>query len=127
MIRTVVKGWLKAYENYEGEECLWLDVSKDGEEHDKTLTEKLDFLCDKRATVRYYTCDKEFEEDRADEYFIRSYYGDVYCDYSMHYSEYTGYLWTDEELRIGGHDLLQELYSHVGEYILIIAEVEERA
>jgi hypothetical protein len=31
-------------------------------------------------------------------------------------SEYTGYLWTDEDLMVGGHDLLAELKSHLGKF-----------
>src|SRR5437868_3327415 len=34
-----------------------------------------------------------------------------------HYSEITGYLWTDENLMVGGHDLLDELRSHKGSFV----------
>lgn len=40
-------------------------------------------------------------------------------DYEPHYSEITGYLWTDESLIVGGHDLLQELASYAGKYAVI--------
>jgi hypothetical protein len=35
------------------------------------------------------------------------------------YSEITGYLWTEESLMIGGHDLLEIFRSHVGHYLVL--------
>ena len=39
--------------------------------------------------------------------------------YIHRYSEETGYLWTDEKLEIGGHDILKELYSYIGKYLYL--------
>lgn len=120
----VVSGWIKEYENSEGESVLWLDSQNEYDEHEETLTERLEFFTRKRATVRYYSCDKKFTEEEAQDYFIRKLYGDIDCEYDMAYSECTGYLWTDESLKVGGHDLLRELYSHVGKYVMIVVDVD---
>lgn len=126
MNSTIIEGWIKLYENSEGANVLWLDSQNNYNESDNTLTERLEFLCGKCATVRYYACNKEFNTDNADEYLIRTIYGDISCDYGMEYSEYTGYLWTNEELKVGGHDLLNELYSCVGKYVLIVVDIDEQ-
>ena len=49
--------------------------------------------------------------------------GDANVDLQSRYSEITGYLWTDEDLNVGGHDLLAELKGHVGKWLIM--EVEE--
>lgn len=41
------------------------------------------------------------------------------------YSEITGYLWTDEELKTGGHDLLKELRAHAGKYAVVKIQIHE--
>ena len=46
-------------------------------------------------------------------------------EYSHAYSEYTGYLWTDEKLVIGGHDLLNEIKGNIGKYIHLEIEKED--
>lgn len=38
-------------------------------------------------------------------------------DYEVFFSDITGYLWTNEELQVGGHDLLAELKGHVGRWL----------
>jgi hypothetical protein len=38
-------------------------------------------------------------------------------DYSHAYSEYTGYLWTNEEFKVGGHDIKSLLISNIEKYI----------
>jgi hypothetical protein len=45
--------------------------------------------------------------------------GEGDATFGARYSEDTGYLWTDEELNVGGHDLLGELESHEGRYCLL--------
>ena len=68
------------------------------------------------VTARYYLSDEERSTDQLLENQIRLLAGVAEADYSDYYSEYTGYLWTDEECVIGGHDLLAELLSNVGRY-----------
>lgn len=45
------------------------------------------------------------------------------ADFYHHYSEMTGYLWTDEEGKIGGHDLLEIFRQHIGDYCYLIVSV----
>ncbi|MNJ80064.1 hypothetical protein D3C77_783070 [compost metagenome] len=48
-----------------------------------------------------------------------------FCDvgYGARYSELTGYLWTDEYLKVGGHDIIEELRSYVGKWLILEIEV----
>lgn len=77
-------------------------------------------------TVRYWVSDKEKTKIELQESVLKKYFGALDCEYGDHYSEITGYLWTDEELKLGGHDLLDELRSHIGKYIYLEIEVHEQ-
>jgi hypothetical protein len=46
--------------------------------------------------------------------------GAVEADYDVAYSEVTGYLWTDEEGTIGGHDLVKEFRSAAGRQAALV-------
>lgn len=71
------------------------------------------------VTVKYFISEKEKEIEDLNENLIKTIIGDISADYSDRYSEYTGYLWTDEELNIGGHDLIEELKSNLGKYLYL--------
>lgn len=77
----------------------------------------------KRVTARYWITDKQATKEQAQEDFVRQLVGIAECDFGSYYSEYTGYLWTDEECRIGGHDLIRELRSHVGKWLILEVDV----
>ena len=47
-------------------------------------------------------------------------------EYYHRYSDYTGYLWTEEEFKCGGHDLLKILERNMGKYIHIEIELYSR-
>jgi hypothetical protein len=72
-------------------------------------------------SVRYFISDSELDEDQLNLELMKTIYGnDIDSDnvrFGVRYSEYTGYLWTDEDIMIGGHDLLEELKSHIGKYL----------
>lgn len=70
-------------------------------------------------SVRYWTADAPREDDVILEGAIREMLGESDAAYGSHYSERTGYLWTDEEINVGGHDLLEELKSSAGQYCLL--------
>jgi hypothetical protein len=74
------------------------------------------------ATVRYYVSETEQTKDRLDENLIRQVSGDTEADFGSHYSEYTGYLWTNEKFKVGGHDLLGELHDHAGQFLYMEIE-----
>ena len=59
------------------------------------------------------------DEDELQEAFLGRLDGLGEVDFDIRYSEITGYLWTDEELKVGGHDLIEELTSYVGKYLYL--------
>ena len=77
--------------------------------------------------LRYFISDQELIDlEHAEEVLIKTLFGA--CDakaYGLHGSEWTGQYGFEQELVIGGHDLLEELRSHVGKYVLIEVRVEE--
>lgn len=77
----------------------------------------------KSVTARYYTSDTAKTREELDDALIREMSGALEADYGARYSEVTGYLWTDDDLRVGGHDLKEELKDHVGEYLHLEIEV----
>ena len=68
-------------------------------------------------SVRYYTSTQEATEDELAEAMLRTLYGEGDARYGARYSDITGYLWTDNELEVGGHDLMAELSSHAGRFL----------
>ena len=80
-------------------------------------------ISNKTVTVRYWITEKQCTRDEAQEQFLRNLFGAAECDFGSHYSELTGYLWTDEEVNVGGHDLIQELRGHVGKWLILEVDV----
>lgn len=80
-------------------------------------------LQSKQVTVRYWTSDNEKDDGELKLGALKNILGAVDADYSDRYSDYSGYLWTDEELNVGGHDLLEEIRSFKGKYMLIEVDV----
>jgi hypothetical protein len=68
-------------------------------------------------SVRYFITDTEATPDVLEMMLANLVDGEADAAYAMRYSEITGYLWTDEELMVGGHDLLRELDSHLGQFL----------
>jgi hypothetical protein len=79
-------------------------IAEDIEEHGNTVS------------VAYWITDAPRTLDELVDNESRKFDGAADADYNQHYSEITGYLWTDAELKIGGHDLLAELGSHEGSW-----------
>lgn len=79
----------------------------------------------KNISVSYYICDNEITEDEAMEQFLGYLDGAFDADYGVHWSEMTGYLWTDENIKVGGHDLLTELKSNLNKYLIMTIEVSD--
>ncbi len=86
-----------------------------------------DDIARKTVTARYWITDKPVSKAEAQECFIRQLMGDAGCKFGSRYSEITGYLWTDEEVKIGGHDLMAELRSYVGKFLILEIETHDRA
>jgi len=72
--------------------------------------------------VRYYIADHFLDRETAEVEWLNSVEGVGDLTWEVHYGDSTGYLWTDEEINVGGHDLIQELtrFAQLGRYILLI-------
>lgn len=68
-------------------------------------------------SVSYWISSDRKSKDDLMENFLQTLYGISSAEYGACYSEITGYLWTDEDITVGGHDLLEELKSSVGKYL----------
>lgn len=86
-----------------------------------------DNIAHQTVTARYWITDKPATKEEAQENFVKEIMGATDCDFGSHYSELTGYLWTDEEIKIGGHDLMRELRSHVGKWLILEVEIHPEA
>src|SRR4051794_28121325 len=115
-IEEIYAGKIKVTSHGEADDILFV-----GDENDpfaKVFQDDLERYGNS-VTLNYYITDTEQSEAELDEKLIRRMSGDAEADYGDAYSEYTGYLWTDEELKVGGHDLLEELRSNKGKYLFM--------
>ena len=83
------------------------------------LAEELEWMKGKNVTVRYWITDKQVSKEDAVEGFVGQLMGIADCEFGARYTEVTGYLGTDEELNVGGHDLISELKSAVGKWLIL--------
>ena len=110
------KGIIKLKNFGESDDILTLDnenplarlIADDIEEHGNFLT------------VRYFVSDKEKLEEELNENLIKKICGSSEADYGEHYSEMTGYLWTDNEINVGGHNLIKELENSEGKFCYLM-------
>lgn len=77
------------------------------------------------VSVSYYVSQEPKTADELLENELRKVAGSAEADYTQRYSDITGYLWTDEELNVGGHDLLDELYTLAGQYLYMTVTFAE--
>lgn len=68
-------------------------------------------------SVSYYLAPEEMPVEQMQEEWLKKVFGAGDVEYDMVYSDYTGYLWTDEKINVGGHDLLEELESAKGKFL----------
>ena len=88
----------------------------DGFPLSKEMEERLNWR-DNYASVRMVTGSTPIDPTKVEETIIECFYGDIEGHYYHRYSDYTGYLWTEEAFKVGGHDIPNILHSHMGEYI----------
>jgi hypothetical protein len=86
---------------------------------EEPLAEELLWMNGRQVTVRYWVTDRECSRDEAVEASVMTALGAAEVEFQSHYSDYTGYLWTDEGLNVGGHDLMAELRSNVGKWLIL--------
>jgi hypothetical protein len=118
MKQLIYKG-LIAEKEY-GESCEALFI---GEMEEPIAYEFEEKMQGKQVSVRYWLSDSSKTKEELVENMVMAMVGAVDADYSDRYSDVTGYLWTDEELNIGGHDLLDELRSNVGRFVYMEIDV----
>jgi hypothetical protein len=116
----VYNGLLVATSNGEEDDLLGL-MDEDSEHHWSTdiLAELIeqDMYDGEFLSVKYFISDVKMDKDTLLDSWMKTLYGEGEAEYSTHYSEITGYLWTDEEINVGGHDLLEELRSNMGKWL----------
>ncbi len=80
-------------------------------------------IAGKQVNVRYFIANYPETKSVLIEGLIQKLYGYAEAEYEHEYSEYTGYLWTDENIKIGGHDLLAELKGKIGKFLYMEIEI----
>jgi hypothetical protein len=115
----VYEGWLVATSNGEEDGLLGLKTAPDDWDTEYlaelVMQDREEF--GEYASVSYITADKALTEEERLTAIIGMQLGVLEADYNARYSDVTGYLWTDEALNVGGHDLLAELKSHIGRWL----------
>lgn len=120
-LKTLI-GWITLEEEQENyHESLFLRGG--GGEEEEPLAERLEFMDGRQVTVRYWIAEKECTKEEAVEDFAGALMGRAEADFGARYSEYTGYLWTDENIGVGGHDLLRELRGYDRQFLILEVEV----
>jgi hypothetical protein len=110
------RGTLRLGTYGEGDDILFL--GDDGDPLAETISDDIDRY-GRYLTVRYWTADAPQGDEEIAEGAIRQLFGEGDARFRQAYSEITGYLWTDEDLNVGGHDLLAELGAQAGRYCLL--------
>jgi hypothetical protein len=78
----------------------------------------------KQITLHYWISDRKETDAAIKHCALEQILGAAQALYRVEYSEITGYLWTDENFRVGGHDMIERLRSHIGKYLLLEVEVQ---
>jgi len=84
------------------------------------IAPKMNSLCGwgRFACVNFYLSDKLIDSpEKAKEEFIKSIVGGAEANYRHVHTSLTGYIGTTSEFKVGNHDILAMLKSHLGKYI----------
>lgn len=113
MPRTLdYSGWLSLRSDGQADDVLFIDSNE------RPFAEILaEDFSGENVTVRYWVSKKECVKDEAEISIAKTILGAAVGEFGHAYSELTGYLWTDEAMQVGGHDLLAELKSFHGSYL----------
>jgi hypothetical protein len=117
--RLEFTGLLSTHSYGEADDILFL--SSLGDPFAEELEDKIH---GKKVSVRYWIADCECTKEEAQKAAFKHLFGVVSADFCARYSEITGYLWTDEGCVIGGHDLIDELKSHIGKWLFLEVDIE---
>ena len=78
------------------------------------------------VNIKYYISDVLKQKEEIEEEYLKQLLGSMDAKYWVAYSECTGYLWTTEDLQVGGHDLLEELKDSVGKFLYMSIDLVEK-
>src|SRR5712675_1640367 len=67
---------------------------------------------------------KSITKELALEAQVNTQIGELDIKYDAHYSDVTGYLWTDEDFKFGGHDMFVFLENNINKYIFLVISTE---
>lgn len=84
------------------------------------IAPKMNALCGwgRFACVNFYVSENPIDSpEKAKEEFIRSIVGGAHAEYRHMHTSLTGYIGTTSEFKVGNHDILEILRSHLGKYI----------
>lgn len=115
------RGVLALHDHGEAMDILFLDNTGHRNQPDplaETISDDLD-RHGRYASVRYWTAGTPMGDEAIMDSAVRAMLGEADAQYGAHYSEITGYLWTDEDINVGSHDLLEELKAQAGRYCLL--------
>jgi hypothetical protein len=90
----------------------------------KPLAEELEYITGRNVTVRYWLSKRQVSFTELKTEAVKVIMGGFKSEFYERYSEYTGYLWTTQELMVGGHDLLGELETYVGYWLVLEIELQ---
>jgi hypothetical protein len=132
--KKVYTGWVHlATEDPEGPDDILFVVPTDDQcdyEEEDTLAWKIRADIDIYGyylSVQYFVAGAEMNVDELQAAWLERLYGLGDVKYGVHYSEITGYLWTDEDIMVGGHDLLSELKSYDGKFLYLEIQYSKEA
>ena len=93
---------------------------------DDSLTNAAEEVDGNIVKLKYYLSNKPINKETVVEDFLRTFYEGIvdangmYC----HGSSWTGVYAKNDELSVGGHDIISELSVHLGEYCYLIIETK---
>jgi hypothetical protein len=114
------RGFLALHDHGEGMDILFLDHANGdyGDPLAGVIEDDIDRY-GRYLSVRYWTANEARGDDDMIEGVLRELDGEGEAKFRHRYSEITGYMWTDEDINVGGHDLQAELQSQAGRYCLL--------
>ena len=122
---------LTGYLNYNGilgdsDSCLAVSENSEVFKDNLVISEFFENeLNGKQIRLNYFISDKEIPREGLEEQYLKKISGLVDASIYPVYSDVTGYLWTEENCVVGGHNLYEELSNYVGKYLDMAIEVIE--
>lgn len=91
---------------------------------DDILTDFVEEIDGQMVSLKYYISDNPINKQTAVENFLHSFY-EGFSDVDGNYcygSSWTGCYAKNKEFSVGGHNIIKEMYEHLGKYCYLIIE-----